>query len=82
MSFMSSRYLHVRLGFHGPIVPWNVVLMPELLRDRGYATAAVISNPLAGADCLLDRGYDHYSESEVVSVSGKQKIASAVVRNP
>jgi arylsulfatase A-like enzyme len=61
-SFMSSRYLRIMLTGERDSPPKNVVLMPEFLRDRGYLTAAVTSNPLAGKIRSLDRGYDYYSE--------------------
>ncbi|HEY3297938.1 MAG TPA: sulfatase-like hydrolase/transferase, partial [Armatimonadota bacterium] len=74
-SFMSSRYLRIALDPRNPPVPSNVVLMPELLRDRGYVTGAVITNPMAGVRARLDRGYDFYyemPEGNTETIAGKK----------
>jgi arylsulfatase A-like enzyme len=80
-SFMSSRYLQIQYKPVDCAPPSNVVLMPELFRDRGYTTAAVVSNPLAGAGVHLDRGYDQFCEYDnyLNLVVGKQKIPPDVV---
>jgi arylsulfatase A-like enzyme/thioredoxin-like negative regulator of GroEL len=37
-------------------------LLPELLRDRGYATAAVVSGPFLRRETGLDRGFDFFDD--------------------
>jgi arylsulfatase A-like enzyme len=79
-SFMSSRYLHIEMNAMA-MVPSNVVLMPELLKDRGYETGAVISNALAGRGPRLARGYDHYYEmqgDEAKTIEGKYGLPDTV----
>jgi arylsulfatase A-like enzyme len=36
--------------------------LAEMLRNAGYATAAIVSNPLLGRALGLDRGFDHYDD--------------------
>lgn len=38
----------------------DVVLLPEVLRASGYATAAVSNNPIVSPDEGLGRGFDHF----------------------
>lgn len=83
-SFMTGRYLHISmdssLGVMPP--PANVMFMPELLKDRGYSTAAVISNTLAGKSLHLNRGYERYYETDVKvenTLEGKQQIPGTVL---
>lgn len=82
-SFMSGRYLRIVMNSSHGVRPLggDIALMPELLRDRGYETAAVISNPLAGKMVNLNRGYDRYYEmgSGIMSTfDGKQLIPPTV----
>ncbi|HEY3297810.1 MAG TPA: sulfatase, partial [Armatimonadota bacterium] len=79
-SFMSSRYLQIGINALQPM-PSDVTLMPELLKERGYVTGAVVSNPLAGMGARLARGYDHYYEmrsTEVKSIEDKHRIPRTV----
>lgn len=82
-SFMSGRYISTRCQdvFGYDVPPTDVVLMPELLRDKGYITAAVISNPLAGKSACLDRGYDKYYEIafDVKRPQGKHQTPKTVL---
>jgi arylsulfatase A-like enzyme len=83
-SFMSSRYLRL-VGDPGHVFtpPINILLMPELLQDQGYTTGAVISNPLAGREYGLDRGYDRYYETsgaDIKSFAWKSSMPSTVVQ--
>ena len=60
-SIVSGRYPdHVGVrGLRQPL-PASVVILPQILSDAGYATAAVVSNALAGPANGTDRGYDHF----------------------
>lgn len=63
-SFMSSRYLRISYKVGPQGMPDDVLLLPEVLRDNGYVTAASISNPLAGRMAGLDRGYELYYQAD------------------
>ncbi|HUP21770.1 MAG TPA: sulfatase [Thermoanaerobaculia bacterium] len=43
-------------------VPESIVILPEVLRERGFTTVAVISNPVLSRQLGWDRGYDEYVE--------------------
>ena len=43
-----------------PSVPGALPLLAELFRERGYGTAAVVTNPWLQADWGFDRGFDEY----------------------
>jgi arylsulfatase A-like enzyme len=47
---------------HGPHdrLPEDVPTMPELLRDAGYRTAAVVANAYVGRSFGFDRGFEHF----------------------
>jgi arylsulfatase A-like enzyme len=49
-------------GVHGPHdrLPEDLPTMPELLRDSGYRTAAVVANAYVGRSFGFDRGFEHF----------------------
>jgi choline-sulfatase len=49
-------------GVHGPHdrLPDDLPTMPELLRDAGYHTAAVVANAYVGRSFGFDRGFEHF----------------------
>jgi arylsulfatase A-like enzyme len=59
-SFMSSSY--IPMDEISQCVPKWTPLMPQILKDNGYTTSAVVSNCMAGRVGNLDRGYDWFSE--------------------
>jgi arylsulfatase A-like enzyme len=60
-SFMTSRYVPMSMD-HLQWAPMWMPLMPEILKDKGYVTSAVVSNQIAGSSVYLNRGYDWFSE--------------------
>jgi len=44
----------------GHVVPDSLALLPEILRQQGYATACITENPYVGPITNLDRGFSHY----------------------
>jgi len=65
-SMMSSRYpeslfpFDIEMPGNGMLFP---VMLAEVLRDRGYATVAVISNPLIDRTSLVAQGFDRYDDA-------------------
>lgn len=49
-------------GVHGPHdrLPDDLETMPELLREAGYHTCAVVANAYVGRSFGFDRGFDHF----------------------
>jgi choline-sulfatase len=45
----------------------NERLLPQLLRDRGYKTAGIVSSALLGRSTGLARGFDFFDEPDLVS---------------
>jgi arylsulfatase A-like enzyme len=48
-----------------------VPTLAELLRDAGYATAAVVAGPWLKRAIGLDRGFDHYDDAGIRSERGR-----------
>ena len=46
-------------------IPGDYLALPAWFKERGYRTAAVISNPILGPDLGWDRGFDHYEQTWV-----------------
>ena len=44
-------------------IPGDYLALPAWFQERGYRTAAVISNPILGPDLGWDRGFDHYEQT-------------------
>jgi arylsulfatase A-like enzyme len=40
----------------------GLVLLPEVLKERGYATGAVVSHRFVSADWGFDQGFDHFDD--------------------
>lgn len=61
-SLFTGMYAHQhQVGFGGPArFPESGILLAELLRAGGYATAAFTQNPWIGPKSGLDRGFDSY----------------------
>lgn len=79
-SFMSGRYLRIE----SPITlsevtppPFNVPFLQDILKDRGYTTAAVVSNPYVGEHIGMSSGYDYFEGVYDGSVSSPDVEASA-----
>lgn len=68
-------------------VPKEFHVLPQILRDKGFATYGIIGNPFAGAPELgLDRGYDEavqvYRLDHVVARSATEESKSFAVAQP
>ena len=50
-------------GNEGFTVKRGERLLPQLLRERGYATAAVVSTPRLGMDTGIGQGFDFFDEA-------------------
>ena len=44
-------------------IPDDYLALPAWFQERGYRTAAVISNPVLGRELGWDRGFDHYEQT-------------------
>jgi len=78
-SLLTSRS-PTALGIHGDRsrLPDEVRLLPEALRDAGYATGAVVSHDYCTARWGFAQGFDHFDES---SVRGYQAVTSRRITN-
>ena len=47
------------------------ITLAELLRERGYATAAVVGGPWMKKVFGLNKGFDHYDDDQIRSVQGR-----------
>jgi len=54
------------------------VTLQELLAERGYATAAFISNPNLAAEVGFDQGFDHFVDLGGTEVDGTTVVRRAV----
>ena len=64
-SLLTGRDAHA-LGIeaHASVVAEELVLLPELLRERGYVTGAIVSHTLVSARWGFDQGFDHFDDSQ------------------
>ncbi len=63
-SAFTSHYPHeTKVTDNGLQVPPGVPTLAELLRQEGYETAAVVSNPVLSAQGRLDPGFDSYDDA-------------------
>ena len=71
-SMLASRYgaLFMFQPEHSMGIPADIPVLPEVLRDAGYATAALSASPIVRAtpsdenpDAGFDRGFDEFDES-------------------
>lgn len=75
--YMTGRYLRVPKSFDFAGVPVNAVPISEALHDRGYVTACVTSNPMAGPSRGFSQGYDSFEET-YADVSSQDVFAKTV----
>jgi arylsulfatase A-like enzyme len=54
----------------GKALPEGVLTLPEMLREEGFATAAVVSNQLIGKRTGLERGFDLFDEGNIKGHDG------------
>jgi arylsulfatase len=67
-AILTSQYpsvLGIRRGVSA--LPDAAVLLPEMLRDHGYATGAVVSHSLCSKRWRFDQGFQSFDESNVHS---------------
>ncbi len=66
-SMFTSLYPHTTglINRADQTIPGDYVALPAWFQERGYRTAAVISNPILGPDLGWDRGFDHYEQTWV-----------------
>lgn len=62
-SFMTGRYQRIGLNNGVPENSVDIPFLWEMLKDHGYATAGVVSNPLAGGKHGFNRGWDYFDEN-------------------
>lgn len=62
-TLLTSRYMsgHGVLGHSGHALPGSVPYLPELLRDRGFSTAAFVTSPQIHPQLGFSRGYDQFT---------------------
>jgi arylsulfatase A-like enzyme len=53
----------------GDLVPGSLALLPEILRQEGYATACITENRYVGPITDLDRGFSHYGNPADTKIS-------------
>lgn len=68
------------------VLPGELTTMAELLRQRGYTTAAVISHHLIGKRFRFEQGFDEFVEDDVggakyISTQGVTRKASDFLRS-
>ncbi len=64
-SMFTSLYPHTTGLIHdaAQTIPESRVALPGWFQERGYRTAAVISNPVLGRELGWGRGFDHYEQT-------------------
>jgi tetratricopeptide (TPR) repeat protein len=58
----------------GPAIPESERLLPEMLRDRGFATGGVVSSFLLRSDSGINQGFDFY-DAELSSADVPQRLS-------
>jgi arylsulfatase A-like enzyme len=59
----------------GTISPdYDIKTLAELLRERGYYTAAFVNNPFLSTNNEFDRGFDQYNHYGPTSVEGVEQV--------
>jgi arylsulfatase A-like enzyme len=76
-SLLSSTY-PTMLGIenHRSVLPESADLLPEVLREAGFATGAVVSHSFCSSEWGFSQGFDHFDES---NVQGHDAVTSADV---
>ena len=59
-------------GDEGFVVKHGERLLPQLLRERGYATAAIVSTPHLGKDTGIGQGFDFFDDEVGVRRDGAE----------
>jgi len=54
-----------RVGLERETLPSSLVLLPQILRDLGYATMSVTQSPFGPRNGYLDRGFDSVSQGGI-----------------
>ena len=64
-SMFTSLYPHTTGLFYkaAQTIPDDYLALPAWFQERGYRTAAVISNPVLGREIGWERGFDHYEQT-------------------
>ena len=64
-SMFTSLYPHTTGLIHEAVqtIPESYVALPGWFQERGYRTAAVISNPVLSRELGWGRGFDHYEQT-------------------
>ncbi len=64
-SMFTSLYPHTTglINRAAQTIPDDYLTLPNWFRERGFKTAAVVSNPVLGREIGWDRGFDHYLQS-------------------
>ena len=64
-SMFTSLYPHTTGLIHraAQTIPDDYLALPGWFQERGYRTAAVISNPVLGRDQGWQRGFDHFEQT-------------------
>jgi len=66
-SLMTSLYSVTHgIAEYGDGIPKGAVTLAEVLRKAGYVTASFVSNPFAGRNTDLQRGFDYLTEYTVI----------------
>ncbi|HVH29047.1 MAG TPA: sulfatase-like hydrolase/transferase [Vicinamibacterales bacterium] len=60
---------------NGVPIPRGEPMLPQVLRDRGYSTAAVVSGPLLRKDTGIDRGFDFFDDGQPAGSDETSAIA-------
>jgi arylsulfatase A-like enzyme len=70
-SLLASRYPS-QMGISNPrsAIPEDVTLLPEVLRNAGYATGGVVSHSLCASGRGFGQGFDFFDESNVLGHDG------------
>lgn len=64
-SMLTSRYpTEVSPEYPPVVLPEHVLRLPQLFRERGHATGAVVSHLLVGRELQFDVGFDSFDQEE------------------
>jgi arylsulfatase len=61
-SLLTSLYATVSQAGTHQALPSSAITLPELLRDRGYVTAAIVNTHYLGRKFGFDQGFDEFQE--------------------
>lgn len=59
-SIFSSTYAHTNGVMRTEKISEDILMLPEVLKENGYSTFAVVNNPVLSEEFNFDQGYDEF----------------------